>query len=438
MFDKAGAQRFPMQKHIFLILLLIPLAIFALATLYVRYAADDFCLANSTRSLGVIDSTLSLYRSVNGRFAYHLAVSLVYYLPFIGLPALATLALWSASVLDIGRQLKLRPELSLAILLAVLSAVPNLIQVLYWQSGLFVYGFALALFCLLVSLILRKTSPVICAILAFIISGFSDTVSVAVITILGLLLLWGIFGKDSPVRPFRSQISAALIGAGLGFALVFFAPGTAARRAGLPATDLGQSFIFAARASSLPFVWFIRQHPLILFAMLVVPWGLTVFSPNPVQRKQLKLWLLFSLLGLLVVNYVCYLLSYVATSYLLTERAQSVPMFFTMVEIAFLSYVAGRTIPLRVPKLLITALILLLVLLFSSSAIEVTGKLRGYAELADARATQIRSGITQVKAIDSDYVLGGDLGDSSIPSNIWINECMRAYYGVEKIERKAE
>jgi hypothetical protein len=427
-----------MRKYLILGLLLIPLILYAFATLYVRYWADDFCLAASAHKLGILGSAVLLYQETNGRFAYHIAVSVIAFIPFIGLSSLITLLLWSAAVWDIGRQVKIRSELALAVLVAMFSATPNLTQVLYWQSALFVYGFALALFCVLIALMLRKASPVVCAILAFLISGFSDTVSVAQIAIFGLFILWSLSSKTAPVKPMRRQILFSLIGACVGFLLVYIAPGTAARRAVMPAPDLGQSLILAARAWILPFVVLIRQKPGILIAMLVIPWGLATYETRLIRRKQLKLWLLFSFMGLFVVNYLCFLLGYYATSRLLVERAQSVPMFFTLVEIAFASYVVGCIVRRSIPKGVTIGFLLLLICLSSAYAIEFVGKLQRYAQLADEREKQIRAGITQVAAIDSDYVPGGDLGDlQTAPDNYWINGCMAHYYGVEKIKREA-
>jgi hypothetical protein len=110
-----------------------------------------------------------------------------------------------------------------------------------------------------------------------------------------------------------------------------------------------------------------------------------------------------------------------------------------LVEIAFASYVVGRIVPKSIPKGVTIGFLLLLICLSSGYAIELVGKLQRYAHLADEREKQIRAGITQLPAIDSDYVPGGDLGDpQTAPGNYWINGCMANYYGVEKITREVK
>jgi hypothetical protein len=423
-----------MRKQFHLVLLFVPWIICIFGTLYVGLAADDYCLGVSVRDHGAVGTMILYYQQINGRFAYHVATSIASLLPFIGFPALITLVIWPMALLDIGRKLEIRPELALVVFIAFLGVAANLIQVLYWRSAVFVYGFNLALFCILVAFIIRQAPLAVCAILAFLISGFSETLGVAQIALFSMCVIWSLWDERSPVTDKRRQLIAAIAGACVGFIGVYFAPGTAARRLLVSSPDVNLALFYAARAWILPVVTLIRQQPGILIALFIIPWGFSTYEKNPTIRRQIRVWMLFSLISVSVVNFLCFLLGYISAGVLIPERAQSIPMFFTIIEIVFLAYGTGRIVPVRLPKAVALAFLILLVGLSSARAFETLNKLREYAQLSDERDRMLKAGNTQITTIDSDYAPGGDLGDAQTPDKLWVNGCMADYYGVEKID----
>jgi hypothetical protein len=293
---------------------------------------------------------------------------------FVGLPTLATLAVWLTALVAVFNRYRYGSIGALMLTVTTLSASPNAIQSVYWFSGLFNYGVPLALFCVLAWLITAQTDHplrlITCTLLAFVIAGISDTLSVLqpVALVFLAILLPGA----------RKRSGAALAGAVIGLIIVAVAPGNVYRRAYYPEPDLWLSLLFAARTTAVPLTNIIRNAPLAAVAVVVAPALVAEPAADNQERLKIKKTILILLVGVLSVDFVAMFLGYYTFGGPLLGRSAVVPVFFSLAGIMVTSAHAGRLFN-RHGRRLAAALVIMAALACSAQAIAVNERLYQYA-----------------------------------------------------------
>jgi hypothetical protein len=238
--------------YIAVVLLAIPLAAHVGVGWYSRYMADDYCTAGTLVRLGFWDSQAFWYMTWSGRYSFTFIVTLA---EAIGvgvarlLPGLAVAAWLVVLTLffhRLGRSVMVHmaPLAALAvsagIVLAVLDGTPNVYQSLYWQTGMLTYVFPLILLVGLGAWLLsRATSDTPVAstasclavgLFTLVAGGFSETVGVLQVALLGLALIAVLAAGGTRRKALVAWVASALVGACLAVLLMYVAPGTQIRR----------------------------------------------------------------------------------------------------------------------------------------------------------------------------------------------------------------
>src|SRR6266496_167258 len=337
---KSLGHRFSILNFILVLGFFAALLAHAYVGLFTRYWYDDFCTAAILRDRGFLDFQRFWYVTWSGRFSFHLFVSLA---ELIGprtvsfLTALA-LTLWLAAATWAIHQIFLTirfpcPRISalvmgLTVVFLTIHSTPDVVQSLYWQTGMLTYLAPLILLTMYIGgflLVLRKQPgrrafwplSVLSALIAFVAGGLSETYS--------LLQVAGF---------------AVLFGAIIAFSVVVVAPGNKNRLAAYPQKPPATSLVKSTTSYTM---YFIERHTrrsratallsLILPAWLVL--SVRLFraenSDSPFGREVgtriiMKVIGLSSIAALFLIA-ICFLPGYVVSSEGLPLRAQVVPQF---------------------------------------------------------------------------------------------------------------
>jgi hypothetical protein len=237
------------------VVLLLPLGVQALVSWFSRYGGDDFCTASITLTQGFFGAQAYWFTQWSGRFTFTALVTAVEELgdwtPRV-IPAL-TLVAWVAvgywTVLGLARRLRWPyPRLSSLVIaeiipFATLTAVPNIGQSFYWQTGVLTYLVPLILATFYVGWAMREvwssetrplrpTAVVMSGILALIAGGLSETsltIQTAAFALAGAVGLLTLRGAQR--RTLLYLVAAGLVGSLLAVGIMLLAPGTKVRAA---------------------------------------------------------------------------------------------------------------------------------------------------------------------------------------------------------------
>ncbi len=300
------------------------------AIVFVPYAADDFCDAVRVRDTGLLASVHTLYFEWTGRYSYAVVVSASKWLgqSLAGLPAAVTLLVWLAALYAITRRLipnRSSALLALMLFSVTLGSAANTPQAFYWQSGLFNYGAALTLFCVLAWLIVTKRSAALCALLAFVTAGEGDLMAVEQVVILGMMAL--VYRKR--------QVIGAIVGASIGLLVVLIAPGNLVRQSTLKPYLISapEALSYALQYGITPVSNALAISPLSLVLLAGVAYltGEPEATLEPPSLRTTLLRLIGLIGAVMIVNVSAMFVAYFATASHLVPRARIIPLFFTLV-----------------------------------------------------------------------------------------------------------
>jgi hypothetical protein len=435
-----------------LVLVLVPLAAFALVGWFSRYAADDYCTAAQVVNAGLVDAQSHLYVNWSGRFAATLLITTFETFGISALPILPALALvaWLASLTWTLCRLTSMPRLHAALLSAVLvyatlQVTADMPQDLYWQTGLITYLLPLILATLLVGRIARANSSpgslAIATAIAFVAGGTNETFAAAQVTalVLGCAFAAIVRREKLPV------LLAALIGGLAALAIIAVAPGNEVRQTTSARTPLG-----VALPQSLQFLraWlrltFARPHAIELALLIVVPALLAPFTPVPRPRLSTAL---FALASVVLVLLACMLPAFYALDSNPPGRAQLIPEVVILASVGLIAwYVGAASAPYLERREILgagaaIALVLLVVGPLAQTRRTLATQLpdaRAYAATWDTLDQQVRAdrdrGVQSVTikplpptgSVQNLDFVGPDRDD-------WFNQCVAGYYRVSSI-----
>ncbi len=361
---KSLGHRFSILNFILVLGFFAALLAHAYVGLFTRYWYDDFCTAAILRDRGFLDFQRFWYVTWSGRFSFHLFVSLA---ELIGprtvsfLTALA-LTLWLAAATWAIHQIFLTirfpcPRISalvmgLTVVFLTIHSTPDVVQSLYWQTGMLTYLAPLILLTMYIGgflLVLRKQPgrhafwplSVLSALITFVAGGLSETYSLLQVAGFSVLLAATVAYFPTPFKRLGLSLAATgLFGAIIAFSIVVVAPGNKNRLAAYPQKPPATSLVKSTTSYTM---YFIERHTrrsratallsLILPAWLVLSVRLfraensdSPFGREVGTRTIMKVIGLSSIAALFLIA-ICFLPGYVVSSEGLPLRAQVVPQF---------------------------------------------------------------------------------------------------------------
>jgi len=369
----------PVTEIAFVILLALPLVLYAWIGFYSRYVADDFWTAGYLRVLGFWEAQRYWYLSWSGRYSFTFLVSLV---ELLGVGAtrwlpVSSLVLWAGALywlwdgifrlagLPYSRWIRL--SASLLVIYTTLRTLVGWQQAFLWQTGLMTYTVPLIGFTFWSAWFLACLSqPEVdtpkwhtllwTTLLFWFLGGFSETSLAFQTALLGLALLFFAFlSRETPHR--RSSLlllAAGLAGSLTALLCVLIAPGNSVRLGQnvgihLPQmTELiSQTFHSTQHYFKNIFTLSIRTVLCILGMPALFAIGFHPRLKRKPTRRDLILptwFLLLFLLVILAVYWVCFLPAFVAMRAGPPQRSIVVMFFWLSLTLAIESYVFGVTI----------------------------------------------------------------------------------------------
>jgi hypothetical protein len=467
------------------LVVIIGFAVFGLALLgytyigtFSRYYADDYCISGSVVANGIWKAQIASYTGWSDRYAATFFASLsdvfgpsaVRIWPGLIMALLLLSLTWV--LVETIRLLRLEfPNWAMlpvaaAVLFFTVLGSPQRYQTIYWRMGLFTYTLPLVFLTCLIGLIFHLVrKPIksrrgvwawmaVCAGLAFLAGGFSETNLTLQVGLLGLAVLGVWFlAKDGTKSKWLSYLLASLIGSLLALLVMLIAPGNAVRQASMPAPpgavklatlSLQYAWDFIRYTiKGLPLPTFVVFLYVSLLAWTLLAWFAVERACSVSITRLLVAAVVTPVLGYFLI--VCTTVPNVyAESAYPEARALMVPYFVLVCTVAMIGCLIGwivmRLIPWRGPIVRWGAILALLLLSIypMRAARQIFLEVPVYRERAatwDARSFQIRLMQRQghmnivVPGMDSAY----GLMDMNENPATWVNVCAAQYYGVDTI-----
>lgn len=342
---------------------------------FTRYWYDDFCTAGTLQQKGFINSQVYWYTNWSGRFSYHIIVNIaeligpriVTILPLLAVFAWCISATWTIYQLFLAFRLPFALissfVLALAVVFSTLDSTPDIVQSLYWQTGMLTYLAPLILLTvwtgLLVFVSRTQSKPnmfrlflLIGFALCFIAGGLSETYGILQLGILTVLLIASFICFFYSIKRLNlTFILVSLFGAVLAFSIVFFAPGNKGRQAVLPKSP---SKVSVVKSSFLYTLNFAERHSRrsrgVAILCLVFPAWLALMlneriSDSKITSKftdikikpALKIVALCIVVGFFLM-FICFVPAFYALSETLPLRAQILPKFVLVTFMMFAGF----------------------------------------------------------------------------------------------------
>lgn len=421
-------------------------------------SADDFCFGYDAIRKGIAQTTVDLYMNWTGRYtsnyiiAWSSASKTILTADYFIFPALII----AANILALGyaiRQIGINSKIFAFVMAVILISGYSLRETVFWLSGGITYGLGCALFVTMIgaeytlftrSVSKPRTGMLVCSVSAILLAGFNETIMVAHVALLSLLVLTCLICKKDAVAPLSFILASATIGA----CIVALAPGNSIRET---AESFGHAPLLAALAKS--FAWLLYQHlnfgltiVLVVYSALIVlapkvnteanprmSWYFAAFlciaawagiftryyvigDYGPVRTRTVDTAIIFVMCLIIAVNL------YLATNRIIRGFLKVAPQLILFVVVAFLVAVLGQPVPdsgsLRA----------------SLSAARYAYPLKKYIEDRFVKINAIHDG---GPALVADYpdkkqalTFFADIGPD--PEH-WRNKCFSGYFGLKEV-----
>ena len=457
----------------------IPLAAYALTGLNMRYSGDDYCYAGLFRQKGLFRTITDTY---SGPSPFHgNRISLTFssgIADLIGpeasaiLPA-AILVLWLGGLIFLIREISKSVGMSVkilesvlvgeAIILAALLITPELIQSLYWRSGMFPYLMPLVLYSYIAAIIvkqfgkMRSSIPALIGIfsLSLLAGAYSETAASVQLTVLvfaagAAAILSRTDGSSR--RSIAIALGASFAGTLVAFSILAISPANGFRLATLDQADslaeLIRLTIFHAylySRSVLP-----RQF-LPLLAPFVVSFWLTAQIAGRGARQLVANWrmalLAIAYIGITVIATIIAAMlpsAYAQSSYpvgrALILAAFAISFGAAAVGFVLSSYLEAK--PRRLGKTALriagagAAIMGFYALAGTISTVDELAKYKRWSRFWDVRHTQIlnerRAGEGEVEVVLIDHIIP-DLAELAPDPDFFYNNCAEWYYDIQSL-----
>jgi hypothetical protein len=464
------------------ILLVTAIAIvFGISFVFSIFAApvhDDFCRA--ALDVNWLDNVKQNYQTWSGRWAVHALYGATF--PSIDITSINynillsfCLPLWFCIFyiligVCIGNALPRSKKAGFALILcsAYWVGMPKVAETWYWLTGDAEYNVPFFLFSVLIyvlTLLLRqgsyaitKAASAICSIfLVFVIGGFNELVSLLLIPTVAA----GCFVLVAQRRYSDAKLFGVILTFGIvGFAVNFFAPGTAGHAASLANHYSFRGAIEAAffRVGSFPLDWFLDSRFLCLSLLLLTSPSFVQIEPAWTRVRIFGLSPLFIIpaIGAIIIFSVWFCVAFAQGGGTLAGRVLNILYaFFIFVWLASIIAAAGRIRDsqsqanglirgINIVAGVLFPLSLLVSPTMISSVFELRYVILPWHQAVLRRDAYIHNKLSEgIRRIEVDPIAQHpsmysweDLESQQIPWNIWRNECFAKYYGAERISIK--
>lgn len=450
---------------------------------YVRFLADDFCMAADARQMGLLEMLSKWYNGWTGRFAFILGTGL---LGQFG-PEFARIGLWLTgivwllafwwAILPLFQRAHLPHPPLLAwlaaslFLVVLLASIPNVFQSFYWQDGMVNYTWPLIGLTLSLGLLARvgwAGMPILPAgaalfLLAFLGGGFTEAFSAMQIVFFGMALLTAFLATKGERRAqLLMVLTAALLGSLLALVIVVAAPGNAVRMQAVGLEErpgLFRIVTFSLRNMAHIFGKYFLHTPVWALASIHLPfsagWLFAKGNRHPTPKRLTALlkqdWARWAALvtgtALILVTAACAPVVYAMNAYP-DDRTIIVPQFVVVAAVMVVSALLGTGLRQTgwlasrgsavLSRWLPTAMLLITLAISGlslwRSAMHLS-EFRLFAQHWDQQAALIQQAIQEGKR--EIVVPGGDaffeVANLGAEADFWVNRCMAEYYGVDAI-----
>lgn len=436
---------------------------------------DDFCRAQL--EVNWLENAKKNYQTWSGRWAVHALYAATFHridITSINYNILLSLCLplwfcifYILTSVCIGNALLRSKKAGLSLILCSVYwvSMPKVEETWYWLTGDAEYNIPFFLFSVLIyvlSLLLRqncsaltKAVSVICAsFLVFVIGGFNELVSLLLIPIVAA----GCFLLVAQRRFGDAKLFGVILAAGIvGFAVNFFAPGTAVHAASLHNHYSIRGAIEAAlfRVGSFPLDWFVDARLLCLSLLLLTSPAFVQIEPTwtRVRIFGLSPASIIPAIGAMIIFGVWFCVAYAQGGGTLAGRVLNILYaFYIFVWLASITAVAHRLrdslsqVNGLIRGINIAAAVLFPVSLLVSSTMisslyELYYVIPPWHQAVLKRDTYIRNVIKEGKSeigvepieLRPTVLVWEDLETQQRPWNMWRNWCFARYYRAERI-----
>lgn len=444
-----------------------------------RLMADDYCMSAGAKNTDFPGFFSSVYKGWSGRFAY---IALTYALSrippnLLGLLISSAVLVWLLAIAFAIRSVCFLAGIQLntlelgvfscTVLAAVLKAVPNQFQNLYWRDGLVNYlvplifsSFSLAMAAAMVN---KKKSALRAALLllvSFLSAGFSESASIANLSFWAALGIFFLLRRHPQRKHILQILLIPILGTAAGLLLEYLAPGNSVRAGILPdrpgflqlaALTIRNTAHLYGKLLVYGFQWVGLS---LLTGMLIGFWAKSgpEAPPHGLSRRSLQTWFLAALWANFTLGAgVCAAVAYLLKAYP-DDRIIIIPYFFAILTIALAGLILGRELKTRWAPVqasskggimsLISFLLPMLTFFVALGAVihfvKAAPVMTDYARRWDARDHLIRS---EIAAGEKDLTIPGlesryGLPDLQLEKDDWVNTCTADYYGAESITGK--
>lgn len=467
-----------------LILVLVGLSALIYPSFYIRWYADDYCVASQLKTASFSQYVIDKYNGWTGRYSSILfqgAYSLLGYKASVFMPSSITIFWWLALSWAIEPlikkyfpKVKYLSAVSVAgfILLCLYSITPTLFQSLFWNNAAIHVCLPLIFLMINFGILARLQTgrlhgsiwllPIVA--LTFIAGGFTEMFISSQITLYGLLVMLVLIRKNTQENHLLPFLTAALVTAIMALIIVAVAPGNQVRQA-----QIGEPAVLSELPLSV-----IKNTILIFFAMVEKAgwWTLALvavsflfsfaFLGKPTKdagdftkrgdRTWLKQVVLISLfLFVLILGCVA------PAAYIQQQEPEArsvfIAIYYIILGIIFITSILGLTVK-RSPQIhrffstdrwqLIAKLSIVLIIALGvgydvKNAFDTVPIYQSYAQLWDQRHQEILgakgSGQQEITTYQLDDRRWG-VSDLREDPAFWVNQCMATYYDVDNISAK--
>ncbi len=456
-----------------------PLLAFALIGINMRYSGDDYCYAGLFRQQGFVQTILNTYAGPSPFHGNRVSLTIssgvadaIGPAASAALPVLALL-LWLAGLVLLLREIAtargfrlkvLEPILAgEALILVTLLITPQLVQSLYWRSGMFPYLMPLVIYPYIAAIMVRQArgskASTLSLIGVFVLSlfagAYSETAAAVQVSLLALAAIATTVVARTLKRPQTSMaatIGASAAGTLLAVAVLAFSPSNESR---LAALDQADSLLELVRLSVYHGYLYTRSiFPKQLapaVALFTISFWLMAqiarrMGHRPVQswRKALTGIALVGVISLVVILATMLPSAYAQSSYPV-GRALILAAFAVAFGVAAAGAILGsylETQPRRYERTTLRVagaagvIARAYALAGAISTLDELDRYHRWARFWDARHAQIlgerRAGAGAIEVVLMDHIIP-DVAELQPDPNYFYNNCAEWYYDLESL-----
>ena len=378
--EKSQHQPTDYRLYIFLSLIALFFILALVSYIYIgfftRYWYDDFCTAGILQQESFINSQIFWYENWSGRFSFHIIVNIaeligpriVTFLPFLTLFVWCVSSTWTIYQLFLAFRLPFALISSfvtaLTLIFSTLDSAPDIVQSLYWQTGMLTYLAPIILlttwFGLLIFTSRTRSKPFVFGVLllagfafCFVAGGLAETYSILQLGILIVLLTANLISFIFDIGKINSNfILVGFLGAVLSFSIVLLAPGNKVRKAALPSPP---SAVSVVKSSFFYTLYFAEKHSrrsrgVSLLSLVFPAWlALMIYEKSTGDKKRSKLSgikvkpalavIFFCIITGFFLMFICFVPAFYSMSETLPLRAQILPKFVLVAFMMFCSFI---------------------------------------------------------------------------------------------------